>query len=336
MDSAECRDALEYLRRQAIEQGVETLGSHQLDAHWSVAYACGQAPEAWELYRAAPLHLIPCTRFFLEHPGEIQDAIRPYATWDLLEEQATGKVSAARSVQFYDHTSERWGQIDVPAIDWFDAREIFREALEESSGELIEKVERNLENLRRLAAENTTPERVQRLEGYEKFVREGVPQRLARFEAAKEELRRKIQQLEATPDFSKALFQIVRAAENEVRASRGVAAVGESWISETELLYRVRSLFPNLEVLAHGRPRWLPRQHLDVWIPQLSLAIEYQGIQHFEPVEIFGGEAAFRRGQERDRRKRTLCEQRGVRLIEIAYDQEIDDAELETLIAGIE
>lgn len=74
--------------------------------------------------------------------------------------------------------------------------------------------------------------------------------------------------------------------------------------------------------------------NLDIWVPGLSVAVEYQGIQHFEPVEIFGGEAALRRGQERDSRKRALCEGRGVRLIEIAYDQEIDDAQLKTLIVG--
>lgn len=215
MDSAECRDALEYLRRQAIQRGVETLGSHQLDAHWSVAYACGQAPEAWELYRAASLHLIPCTRFFLEHSGEIQAAIRPHATWELLREQARGKVSAVRRVQFYDHASERWRQLDVPAVDWFDAREIFQGMLEESREELIEKVNRNLENFRRLTAENATPGRAQRLKGYEKFVIEGLPQILAQFEAGKKELSRKIQRLEAAPDFTKALFRILRLAENE-------------------------------------------------------------------------------------------------------------------------
>ena len=35
-------------------------------------------------------------------------------------------------------------------------------------------------------------------------------------------------------------------------------------------------------------------------------------------------EDAFRRGQERDSRKRALCEKNGVRLVEIAYDQDVD------------
>jgi hypothetical protein len=46
-----------------------------------------------------------------------------------------------------------------------------------------------------------------------------------------------------------------------------------------------------------------------------------------------GGEEAFRRVQERDNRKRLLCERNGVRLLEIAYDQDIDDSTLRALLS---
>jgi hypothetical protein len=36
--------------------------------------------------------------------------------------------------------------------------------------------------------------------------------------------------------------------------------------------------------------------------------------------------------QERDARKRTLCEKNGLRLVEITYDQDIDDAMLKRLV----
>jgi hypothetical protein len=63
-------------------------------------------------------------------------------------------------------------------------------------------------------------------------------------------------------------------------------------------------------------------------MPTLNVAIEYHGLQHFRPVEFFGGAEALERVRERDARKRVLCERNSVRLIEIAYDNDIDDANL--------
>lgn len=126
---------------------------------------------------------------------------------------------------------------------------------------------------------------------------------------------------------------MLREAENGIRAAHGIAAVGEAWVSETELLYRVREFLPGVEVIAHGQPKWLGRQHLDIWIPAHGVGIEYHGLQHFQPVEFFGGDEAFQQVQERDSRKRELCENNGVRLVEIAYDQDIDDLTLRQLVS---
>lgn len=48
--------------------------------------------------------------------------------------------------------------------------------------------------------------------------------------------------------------------------------------------------------------------HLDIYLPKLNVAIEYQGAQHYEPIEFFGGQEAFERTIERDKRKKELCE----------------------------
>ena len=42
--------------------------------------------------------------------------------------------------------------------------------------------------------------------------------------------------------------------------------------------------------------------------------------QHYRPVEAFGGTEAFARTQERDERKRALCEQNGVTVVDVRYD----------------
>lgn len=56
----------------------------------------------------------------------------------------------------------------------------------------------------------------------------------------------------------------------------------------------------------------------------VSYLIEYHGIQHFEPVEFFGGEEAFYIQQMRDEIKRNFAKERGIPLIEISYKDDIE------------
>jgi len=110
--------------------------------------------------------------------------------------------------------------------------------------------------------------------------------------------------------------KLLRKAENAVREEHELPRVGEGWISETELFYMVKEyLYEKFEVLHGESPKFLGRQHLDIYIPKLLLAIEYQGAQHYEPVEFFGGEEAFEKSQERDQRKKKLCEKNNVKLL---------------------
>lgn len=109
--------------------------------------------------------------------------------------------------------------------------------------------------------------------------------------------------------------ELVREAENMVREDRGVPHVGQGWISETRLYREIEAALTPLKVVQHASPEWLGRQHLEVYIPELSVAVEYQGAQHDQPVEYFGGEAAFLATVKRDRRKRRLCKANGVSLI---------------------
>ena len=92
------------------------------------------------------------------------------------------------------------------------------------------------------------------------------------------------------------------------------------WKHELSLFHAVREKYP--DTLYQYRPEWLGRQSLDLYIPSLRTAIEYQGIQHYAAVDFFGGEEALSQRQELDRIKRLLCEENGVRLIEWPYSVE--------------
>lgn len=121
------------------------------------------------------------------------------------------------------------------------------------------------------------------------------------------------------------LHGLFRAAENAVRANAGIAQIGEGWVSEVALFHQLRNAFPETRVIHQGRPRWLGQQSLDVYIPEWGIGVEYQGEQHHRPVDIFGGEAAFAAQQERDARKRLLCSENDLTLIEVLPDYEIDE-----------
>lgn len=47
--------------------------------------------------------------------------------------------------------------------------------------------------------------------------------------------------------------------------------------------------------------------------------IEFDGVQHYEPVELFGGEKGFKETLERDLRKNTYCKLSGIKMVRIPY-----------------
>ena len=54
---------------------------------------------------------------------------------------------------------------------------------------------------------------------------------------------------------------------------------------------------------------------LDFYLPDYNCAIECQGGQHFSPVDLFGGEDFFLKTLERDRLKKSLCEEHGIKIV---------------------
>ena len=59
----------------------------------------------------------------------------------------------------------------------------------------------------------------------------------------------------------------------------------------------------------------------DFYIPDYDLLIEYNGQQHYEPIERFGGEEAFKSQKRRDKIKYDYCISKKYDLLEIKYDE---------------
>ena len=116
-----------------------------------------------------------------------------------------------------------------------------------------------------------------------------------------------------------------RAAENLVREMKGVAKIGERWVNETLLFNYIKMLFPNHVVEREASPAWIGKQRLDVYIPALGLAVEYQGKQHYEAIRHFGGDEGLTRAQERDKLKAKLCKQNNVDLVYFTYTENLTE-----------
>ncbi len=105
------------------------------------------------------------------------------------------------------------------------------------------------------------------------------------------------------------------------------------WVSEFSLYMLVKANFD--DCVYQYAADWLGQQSLDIYIPSKRVGIEYQGIQHYQPVDIFGGKKHFEKQQERDKKKRKLCSENGVTLVEWSYNTPITLAELKRCMKQI-
>ncbi len=116
-----------------------------------------------------------------------------------------------------------------------------------------------------------------------------------------------------------------RDAENIIREKKGVAKIGEKWISETLLFNYIEVLFSPHTIKREASPPWLGKQRLDVYIESLMLGIEYQGEQHFKAIDLFGGQDGLKRTKERDREKLERCKANKINLVYFTYKDDLSE-----------
>ena len=63
-----------------------------------------------------------------------------------------------------------------------------------------------------------------------------------------------------------------------------------------------------------------PKLSYDFFLPDYNILIEYQGEQHYFPIEWFGGEKAFEKQQFNDKEKENIAKNNNLLLIKISYE----------------
>lgn len=92
--------------------------------------------------------------------------------------------------------------------------------------------------------------------------------------------------------------------------SRGENKI-KQWLNDNNISYIQQHTFADcLDV------RVLP---FDFYIPEKNIAIEYDGIQHFEPKDFFGGEDSYNTLIKHDMIKTNYCECNNIKLLRIPY-----------------
>lgn len=206
-----------------------------------------------------------------------------------------------RATPTYRYCHEMYGTVFIQNYGWYVNKQRFEYALYGNVGDSCPQEIRDLIEIDPIAYEKE----------YERLLQQDG-------EAAREMYKQ----------FTLQKRNIDKLIENEVRRKFGHKKVGEAWTSETILYYQVVKLMEGHEVLHHYRPDFLDGLELDIYVPHLKQGIEYQGIQHYEAVEHWGGQEALERTRQRDEKKRELCRAAGVKLIYFDYDEDLDVNEI--------
>lgn len=86
-------------------------------------------------------------------------------------------------------------------------------------------------------------------------------------------------------------------------------------------------LYPNYDVVYEFMLHEL-NQRIDLYIPEIAIAVEYHGRQHYEFVAHFHKNVEeFKRAQKMDQQKAEYLYMHGIKLIEVPYNAMVNSAE---------
>lgn len=120
----------------------------------------------------------------------------------------------------------------------------------------------------------------------------------------------------------------IRVFENELRVDSEEKTIGSFYNEDILFKTLLNEFGGEFNVVSQGSPMWLRPQRLDIYFPELNIGVEYQGEQHYRPVD-FGGKGKkeskkqFRENQYRDELKRQKCKENNCILLEMKYDDDL-------------
>jgi len=102
---------------------------------------------------------------------------------------------------------------------------------------------------------------------------------------------------------------------------------------ETYIINTIRKVLGSIHIYRDFRIGEARKLSVDVYIPAYNLAIEFDGIQHFKRVKYFQpNHIDFLEQKRRDKLKEEICEEMGLNLIRIKYNDIPTEEELVKLI----
>lgn len=110
--------------------------------------------------------------------------------------------------------------------------------------------------------------------------------------------------------------------KHDPRMSKGVVKICEI-LENNNIEYQLEKRF---EDCRNVKP--LP---FDFYIPKLNLCIEYDGQQHFMPIDSWGGNEAFKLTKHNDSIKTEYCSKNNINLCRIKFDEDITSIILKLL-----
>ena len=102
---------------------------------------------------------------------------------------------------------------------------------------------------------------------------------------------------------------------NNHTSGNGCSTCNKNNKTEARIFKELQNNFQSLTILRNFKPPFLGKQEYDIYIPDLNIAIEYDGEQHSNEGHFFYND----RIKYLDRRKNVLSKRNGIKLYRISY-----------------
>jgi hypothetical protein len=119
------------------------------------------------------------------------------------------------------------------------------------------------------------------------------------------------------------------ATDRLTEETRDVCFMGTYSKLHDKTFHAIKGVFPEMVIRENIRPDWLisrsgTKLEIDLYLEQINVAIEIQGIQHYEFTPRFHKTYQdFVSQKDRDEQKRNLCRGNNIRLVEIASNMDL-------------